>query len=119
MATDEDVDHLRGDDGGEARRRRLQVERVVRGQRDAVLPAGRMKHEEEHGQGGSCLQRPEPTVGARQQCPGEQALVRATRRLAHHRRIGRLGAERQRRHHVGAEIDGENLDDRQRQRDAQ
>ena len=28
VATDEDVDHLRGDDGGEARRRRLQVERV-------------------------------------------------------------------------------------------
>ena len=38
------------------------------------------------------------------------------RRLAHQAGVGALGSQRQRRQHVGAEIDGENLDDGQRQR---
>jgi hypothetical protein len=46
------------------------------------------------------------------------ALVAPARRTPHHGGIGLLGAERQRRQHVGAEVDREDLDDRERQRDA-
>ena len=61
----------------------------------------------------------EPQVGPLEQPPVEERRVAGAGPPLHEPGLGRLAAERQRRHHVGAEIDGQDLEDGEGGRDAQ
>ena len=93
------------------------VQRIGRARHVAVPPAALLQDEEEdrHRRGG--LQHAQPQVGARQQRPGDQRFAGRPRREPHDPAMRPFGAERQRRQHVGAEVDGEDLDHGERQRD--
>ena len=68
---------------------------------------------------GSGLHRPEEEIGAGEERPVQQPVGARTRRCFHDVRGGLFCAETERGQHVGAEIDGQDLDDRERQRNAE
>ncbi len=78
-----------------------------------------MQHEEEGGHGAKRFERAEEEVSAGEQAAGEQAFGSRPWPTLHD--VGRrfFGTQGKGRQHVGAEIDGENLDHGQRQRDAE
>ncbi len=119
MAADEDIDHLRQHDRDQTGGGRLQVERIERSERRPIPPTGRVQDEEEASQRTECFERTEKQIGTRQQCRRQQPLAARTRRPIHDLGMGPLGAQRQCRKHVCAEVDGKDLDHRQRQGNAQ
>ena len=68
---------------------------------------------------GCGLDQAEEEIGAGEQRPIQQAIGAGTRRCAHDVGGRLLRAEAERGQHFGAEIDGENLDDCERERDAE
>ena len=106
------------DDGRQAGGRGLQVERVGRAEHLAVVPAAARRTKKNAAIAASGLAAARGTD--RRARAGRQVSSRsprAARRPVHERRVRPLGAQGQRRQHVGAEVHGQDLDDRERQRD--
>ena len=77
-----------------------------------------LEDDEKHQQRPRRLQHAEEQISAGQQAPRQQPFAARAGRALHHGRVGLFRAQRQRRQHVGAEIDRQDLDDGERQRDS-
>ena len=72
--------------------------------------------EEERGHCRNGLARAKKHVRPHEQPGRQQTILAAPRRTLHHPAIRRFRAEAEGRHHVGAEIDSQNLNDREGER---